>query len=605
MWRYVAVLCAMCAGIVAPSVQAEPIVPKNLPDDVLVIVEVANLSEATGRLQKLAKELNPGWMQVQDSLLGMTRAGLQALNADTIDLTKPVRLVLLGPPLHTHPVVLFTVPDTQAYLGDIPLARKGQNGDVHIFAAGPGAGGEIAIAVAGRIGVMSNAAEAVDKVTKLVNADSLPAGLLKGADLCAMVRINKLLSRLADSGMDVFKMAGDKMDESARMAAQMGMPPQQQKMLKIVPELLSGVKALAMQVEAVQLNISFTPDALVMEKLVQPVKDSGLENYIAETPAGPSALMKYMPADAIGACSAKMGDTKPVADWLVRVAEAFLPEGGEADLKVIRDHFDKWSDAVDEQAGAMLANPDGTLCICVAQSLREGKDPAELQKASMNMMEATGGFQKAMGMKMDIKLTPDAVTHAGHAITEWEITYDILPMEGVDPNMAAQMQQMQVQMQKLIWGEDLKGYSTIIGNHYIYTQGGGALDELKAMIEGKARLAGSDGLKAALPDAPENLVAVGYVSATALMNWYIGLFQRMMGMMMPGMAPNMGGMEAPKADPIGFYCTVAEDRVVTQRLTIPVSVGKSVMSVVQMVMGRMMGGMMMNNQPGGPVAPPM
>lgn len=579
MLKKASLWCVVLAATAPAVVRAEPVMPAELPGDVVALVEVANLTTARDGLQKLIVGVGLPMQLPQPSQV-VPQGMLKTQDAASVDLTRPFQVVVFAPPLHASPVMVFSVADAEAYLAGIPLEKKEDRGAVHVY---QGFGAEMAVAISGNRAVIGSNAQTVARAAEILAEGKLgDKPLLGDAGLAVVVRLRALMAGLDEVGQNPLNLFLQQMEQA--MAMNRGAGANEQQMVRILTAEVEALDKLMGQVEAVKLAFRFEPDALVVTKRVQPAAGSALAAYVASIPEGDLQLMKYMPSDAIAFFAAKTGDLKPLVAAYVDLVGKMMPPGNEKTVANLSDVMGKFIAVMgDEVAEALSPRQHGAMSVCYAIQIRDEEAFKELMASLPAMIDAMAAAQPGMTMQMEVE--PDALTHGGRSISKMRFAFDFEPMADVPG--AEEIAAMQRKMMEIIFGPEGASHFTVGGGVQLTTMGTGSLDALKAMMDGKDRLPGTETLKQAITGMPEKPIAVGYVSVSGLGNWALELIRNVVTD--PATIQKLNGKRFMDAPPVGFACTVSDDGVVGSRARIPVEAGRSVYGfVMQMMMSAAM-----------------
>jgi hypothetical protein len=584
-------VCVVLVSAACALVHAEPVVPAKLPADVVAFVEVGNLNGAVGKVAGLVGQVDPQLGMMIPAQAAMIPPALcKTQNAASVDMARPLRVVVLAPPMHASAVRTFGVTNADTYLNGILLQKQATVGKIHTYGQ---MGQTFCVAMVGQRAVTGESPAAVKKVAEMVSSGTFgDKPLLTGGDAGAVLRVGKLMAGLRQAGMDPF--------EKAREAVQDAWPPQMQGMLS---GYFATAESLVGQIEAVALGLSFEQDALVISEHLQPVQGSTLANYFTGVGKGTPALVKYMPADAMLFFAAKTGDIKPLAEWYANFLAAMMEmasqaaPAGQADpaamIEQISTMMRKWAEVFGgEMAWAAAPSPGGGLSIATATSVGDMAKTKELMASSPEVIKSMGAAMAQSGMTMDLQVKENAVTHAGVGITEWQYTMDFQPQVGMGPQEVA----MQKAMMDLLLGKAKKTYFGFHNGALLQGQGDGALAALMAMIDGKNRLPGSATLEEAMTGMPEEPVVLGYANVTVLGNQVIAMLGEAG---LPGVGPMLEGKRLADAPPVALAITIADNGAVSCRTRVPVAIAKSIYDLVKEIRTQMQPGM----QPGQPPPP--
>lgn len=584
------VLCAVVLALGTALAYGEQAAPASLPEQVIAFAELNDVVSLDAKLMAVVARIAPQSF-VPPLAAALPMGALKTADPATVDLSKPLQVVVLEPPLHTTPVLVFSVTDGQAYLDSLldGVKKERDEGKVHVYKEGEagfeeedwedddwgeeegwGQGPEepLAIAVAGSRALLGRDVEAVKGALALVEAGSFSGQpLFPGSDAGGMVRLKRLLATLAAEGTDPFQMMRGMAEMSAAMRPTPG--PDPRAILKVYVDTL---ETMAKQIDVAAAGVSLDEAAINVWSRGKPVEGSGLDAYIAQTPSGDLELLRHLPPDAMLVFATKLGDLTPVAAWYGRVLEALAPaEPGAPPSPLWRTLTEAVGLLGGEVATAVTTGPEGHLLASTAYSVEDVEGmKAFLQSAPELMAEFSDAF-KPLGMTFGLTYDPTAASHAGHEIGEWQYDLQFTGPEGMpDAEGVAAMQQTMI---AAFWGESMRTYETFSGNVYFQTQGPGALDAIKRMIEGHTpSAADSELLAAATEGMPGNPMAVGYFLPGKFISFYLdAVIKATSASGMPvAVPPQLANLEFKSGAPIGFGAWVKDDGAVEKRFRIPI-----------------------------------
>jgi hypothetical protein len=296
----------------------------------------------------------------------------------------------------------------------------------------------------------------------------------------------------------------------------------------------------------------------VLSARLQPARNTALAKYVAGIPRGELKLLKYMPADAAIVLATKTGDLGPAIDQLAHALGKAVPTHAEA-VQATADSIRGILTGGGEMACALSPRRDGRVLFSGAVSVKDEEAAAALLARLPELMVQLVRPRPEGGMTMDWRVKPNALEYRGAGITEIQIALDFLAM--ANPRDAT----MGREVAKLLLGEQGLAYSAVVEGVQLYTVGSGrALEALKAMIDGKDRLPGTETLKEALAGMPEDPFAVGYLSVSSVANWNYDLHRALV----PFGAVGIPEGRLADAPPVGFACTVYDSGVLGARVRI-------------------------------------
>jgi hypothetical protein len=588
-----------CAGLLAPSISAA-----ELPDDVVFFGEVANATQSSASISALLWQVAPGAAlpPLEQILTPLTRTS----DAWTIDTGQPIQFVSVAPYVQAAPVVVFTSTDAQRYLDSLvpKVEHQRDEGGLHYYLETVGAAGEqpadqwdmppanpLVIGVAGNRIVLGRSADAVRRVTELATDGSLPPGAhFEGADAGASVRVSRILQALEQAGANPFpaiKVQLGSLAETATAAQTQGVDLQE-----LIGTGIDGLESILKQTRMLSATVTLGTEEYEAMFRLDPEPESGLAKYVAETPRGLSDLIRYAPADAFGAWTMNMGDLSPAIEWYERVLEAVVPAGSEdtVDIRKIgeamRQNMAVWGDSIMFSASQ---SAEGPLVMVTATRVKDPVAAERFYRESWpEMMEEVSKLQKAVGVKFGLEASPEPIMYKGHKIQEWKFALGFEPpqMAGGQPMGApqpAQMAAMQQAMVAQMWGADMRGYHTFVGDVYLYAQGGGALDRLEKVLDNLDNPgAGPDLMADVLQASSESTTAAGFLSVEKLANFYVAAMAKAfaeggMGMMVP----MFQALHFQVGKPVSFREQTTADGAVEEHVTLPLTTITNLVTGVQ------------------------
>ncbi|KPK62337.1 MAG: hypothetical protein AMK73_06255 [Planctomycetes bacterium SM23_32] len=598
-------VCALAALLWVLPAHAQTGAPEGLPDDVMVLAELANVKTLDPKLADIAMAVDPGATPAPlvDALPAQT---LKTQDPTTVDLSRPLHVVGLKPPLLESLALVFTVTDPQLYLDSISddYEDEPQEDGVHVFTQaflgfeeeGEDWGAEwtdsFAIGLSGNRAVLADDPAAVRAVLAMIQAGSLPEGPLFGdSDAGAVVRLKALLDALNAQGANPFDMMRGMMAMGMGMQPQAGIDPQ--KMLQV---MVDGVEDLALQLDTVSAGVTLQADAVTGWSRVKAVEGSGMAVYINGMRGGELEMVRHMPADVVGLYAGRTGDLTPLVEWYGKFLGAVASPESAGALDAMKQLMaDGVAQMGDEMAFAGGVGPEGHLFFVSAMRVKDPEQMKQFLASATEKFQVAGDFQQAFGVTTRMNYKPAALTHAGHEIAEWDIDYEFGAPAGMQgPQMDAMRQQMAVMQQHMVtvfWGEDLKAYGTFLDDVYVYAQGAGALDRLKAVIDSAASpAAGLPGLSEVLGARTGAPAAVGFLSLEKLVGFYMRAFTEAMTAMGGGfpMPPGLANMQIESGPPLAMAVWITGDGTLEKHFRLPVSALTNITGAFQQAM---MGGM--------------
>ena len=507
----------------------------QLPEPLRAVVEIGSperLSAHLGEFSAAVSGAPPAPLPLQILVPQL----LSTQDAGTVDLSSPVRVLILQPPLHSCPAVVFGAKDAGAYLASMAGTVKQEEGWGDILRY-EGPGPFRAIGVAGNQVVLSTDVSAAKAVVDLIKDGRLTAEpLLPGADVAVAVRLRMLLEEITETSGNPFDAVREAltgaMEQAAVAGGQPAMPAATKAMLKAE---LDGLERISRQVETLAATFSFGATGIDAKMRMEAAPGSTLAAYIVAIPGGDFRTLPYVPADSMAAGVAKIGDLTPLLEWyrgLFReslAAAGMEPDKADRFVGLMKNALALYGD---EMSFAMSASPDGPLnmteCILV-------KDPAALSALLPEIAAMTremSDLYKAMGMEMSMEVDPAAAAYKGHEIAGWHLQFRFQPPGGMEPGQADEAARaMQEAMEKVLGGPELTMHSAFLGNDWLLTVGKDSLAALEKLMDGEVTALSLPAEREPLAEGVKPL-AVGYLSLSELANWYV----RLLGSMPAGAA---------------------------------------------------------------------
>lgn len=567
-------LTALCAAFVltVSAVCQGQTAPDNLPDGVVVLVEAANPAHAWQDLQGTAGAVVAG--SQLPPLAGLAGKLVSTKDPSTMDLNGSIQLAFPAASL-TDPsacALVFHVADVKAYLDSLApgMQKVRDDGDLAIYGEAPS---EIAIGSAGKRIVMGRGAageKAAAEVLSLLKAGHWPEKAIAGEDdIAVAVRPAGLLKALSAQGKDPFAAMKSGMQRSMQTGGGQPSGP----MEGVVAAEVDLVQDMLQQCDTFVLTASFSADDVVLKNRMRFVPGGSISACLAGLPPGKLQLQRFIPADAMGAVVGKVGDMsallKAYEGFLRKMAEAWGADKAGADA-IVKFAQDMVGVMGHEVAEAGVLNPDGTMCLVYAG---ETTDPAAMQQLFDSMPALLAHFSgPAPGMpKIGMTASAEPIVYKDHKITEWTYSFEFRPVPGV-PNAEA-MAAMQQKMIEAMYGTEMKAYGTFLGKTWLMAYGSGALDRMKATIDGEATGEGSKRLEAAAAGMSGDQDVVGYLSLTDAARWYL----RLLSTMLPQfpLPIDLKTIEFAKAPDVGISARMAGKDLAEAQVRVPTAAIKS------------------------------
>ncbi len=575
----------LCVGLVLllAAVHGSAARAAEVPQEAVLVVEIGAPQAAWDGLSAMAVTIEPSAVLPPLSQMIAARVGPQA--AQAVDLDSPLQLILLAPPLHTSPVVVLGVQSPETLLGalGLPTEKVRDVGDVGVYNA---AGREAAIATVDGHTVVGENVEAVGQVLAAMKAGRWPLGTVSGEqDLGLVVRPLALLEGLAQSGEDPFRT----IEQELRTQSQRENAELTPELMTVLQAEIDAVEAMLRQTEEVRVGVAFNSEDLRVHKTVK-LTPGGIATYLAGLPDGPLSLQTYLPADCLAGAVGKVGDLEPALDWYDDfIAKTMSALGGDrasvdALMELMRQGIE---DLGGEMVQAVTTTAGGKIGYVYVMRTT---DPAAFRQMLESMPDMLGKTAVFPFMDCSITVGPEPVRYKGQAITQWDYDIEFQPMGNMP--QAEELAEMQQRMLDMFYGKDAQAYWTFLDDLCLLTYGEGALDEMKALIDGTDSLVESGKLRAALGEAMGDADVVGYVSLSEAVDVYLDILR----VAMKDAPFPIPEMEFPEAPGVGFRGRMAAEHEVELFMRVPTA------SVRALVEGFKAAFMQMTVQPVGETA---
>lgn len=552
-----AIICIALAAVLAVPVAAfaqgaAPVLKPDLPVDVLAVIEVGSLNSLQANLQAFASAVTPAAAlpPLQVLLSKMTKSA----NPMAMDASRPIRIVFVKTAQGVSPpVAVFSTTSAQAFkTGLMPnLKQTAQEGNITLYEEQGNK--PVAIGMAGTRVCISSDKAAVAIALGLVNSGKLTdRPLLARTDqVAAYLRVSDMLAHFTKTtGSSPFNMLRSLMMQKMTPPGQPGQPGtaafgaamSRQQMAQI-----DALEAISNQVESLYIGLSPNAQQLGLTFAVEARANSNLANYFASVPSGLPETMGYLPKDAFMAAGFKVGDIVPLMTWAADFQRKMMAAAGE-DAATIEETIHSLQEMAllygDEQAFAM--RPGKGLCIVqVRRFVNAEAAKAVAAKVPLLTNKLTRMYQK-MGINMQIAPKPVPLSHKGHEISEWKMSFDVTPPEGADAQANAIAAQQRRVFQAM-FGNVLTFHAATIGRDWVITTGATSLESLKAIIASShAKLTDDATFQSARASLPPQSNGIAYIRLTGLMPWALSLARNMSGgrMMIP-IPPNVEFQPGP------------------------------------------------------------
>ncbi len=572
--RRLILTCVAAVLLAAGVAHGAPGPAESLPAEVMAFVEAPSVLALDGRLALLVRAVAP--QQTYESLAAKLPQELLLTTApSSVDLSKPLQLVVLAPPMHRRPVVVFYLADPQRYLDSLraDLTKLGEEGGVATYGEAPPEGSEeaphveAAIAVVGARAALGDEAEGVRAVRAMLAGGTLPPGVFADVHVGAAARPGALLAALSEEGVDPFQ-------QVRLVAMPLAMSPQGEGMLRMLDAALEGVEGVARQVETVSGTVTFEGDVIAGWVRATLTPEGSLAAYLASVPGGELELLRRIPAGSSMVLATKVGDVGPLARWYAGLVRELVPppeqEGAEDPLAGLAALAESLAGLMGGEAATGLSVQEGALQATSAVAVTDADRARELMGELAEMLPAMQDFQKELGGVAQVySYEPDTVIYRGHSISRWSTSYDFeaaAQMPG-----GPQVARLQEAMIDEMWGGSADAYQTFLDGTMIHVQGAGALEALKAAVDGQVEpVVGSERLAGAREAMPADPIAIGLLSLEELLQFQMQAMVRAMAQAGQFMPPFLAHMRFEVGPPITFGTWITGDGAIEKRLRVPV-----------------------------------
>jgi len=535
MLRVSVVLLLLIAG---SSVPAQP---TPLPENVAGVVEASNLQTLQNRLAEYAAAASGE--KVSPALGGMALMGLTySTNAGLIEAERPFRLWLLkGDDGRIAAVAAFTVKGPSAFRsslrGDLKKTEEKEGLALYTRSvrefdrkayrqATPDERRDfqrfmktreetVAVGETESLMCVGKDAGAVRRLMTLATDGKLPEGaLFPESDAGLWLNAETLTARTAGEGrlLDPWREGLHELPAPVKAGA----------IGAILEEYLTAIESLAAQTTALTARATATPQELRLRIGLSVRPKTPLAAYLASVPKGYPETLKYAPEDSAFVFATRMGDVRPLAEWLIGVQDRAAAQAkNPRDLK---DWAEKTRRAAEGYGDDFAIAVAGGLPLRGVTALRM-KDAAaartEIERMTDAMNPLTGVWH---GVGMNLKIEDAApVTQIGGAPV-WQRRYTIglnLPEQG-DTNRAA------AAAMSVMYGPEVRLTSTVSGRDALSAAGPDSLERIHGILNGKARsLADSSDFAALMKTLPPETQAVAFLRLTDLAALAMGIGRKM------------------------------------------------------------------------------
>ncbi len=534
----------------------------DLPAEVLAVVEIRNLDKLEQHLQAFLSAVKPGTPlpPVAAAFTQWTKLA----DPSVLDSALPQRLLVVktaagGPAV----VAVLRATDAQAYMdGLLPTLTKTEvEGDITLFVeeksvfdkdayqqATPEEQRDgwrffkslevpVAIGVKEKFVCVGKNKASVATALELVGSGKLAAEpILAGGDLAAHVRLQDLLDALTTPAGGPF----DVLREGAMEMMSGGDPDPLSRQMAMTRAMLNAeidaLESLLNQIESAHARLSADGEELRLSVGLDAVAGSTLAGYFASVPTGRPDTLAYLPQDAFVVAALKLGSMDALTSWAVDfqakiMAAQGAEPGAETDFVTAMQNI---LPAYGDEFSAAMRPGKGMQMVEVIR-MKDAEAVKKMSDEMQNMADLTTQMYKDMGLGMKMEFNPAALTHNGHEISEWRMSFDVQTPEDADP-MTGWIYAQQQRAMKAMFGDALMICSVGLDSDWLLTIGKDSLKSLKAILDGTyAKLIDDPTFQQSLARIPADSEGVMYVHLTGLFKWIMSFVQTMSGGLMPPM----------------------------------------------------------------------
>lgn len=502
------------AMLLCVSARTRAASPAELPDSVAAVVEVTSIQEAMDSVDQLgravaAQPVPPQMLQKPlAQLLNITDQPV----SEVLEMSHPLRLVILDPPRHATPVLLVKASDAQAYLDSVSADEQGDAPEgVRMLTLPLKAAGTI-----GDLLVMSREPQATADAlqmledTVLVQEEPLyPDGQLTVEAKVSgiMSAVNEMPGKPLQKLKQMVKSQLARQDKNAQMAGEMFMAE------------VEALESLAGQTDSVVHSVSIGQHGIGLDCTITAAEGSGLSDYFSSLPAGPPTMLQHVPANSVVAFAGQHGNLEPLMKWYGEVMSGTLAASGMESAKVedVMELYAQFYDHIGTEMGiGGVITENGKLRAVEAIDIR---DPAKYRELYPQIEEMTAAMAEFQPGRVTMKVTADAEQHGGRSIDRWDMTLDLPTAEQVPADQVERMKKIRdLVLTTLLGGENPTMHSTFQGNTMLLTFGEDSSGMLKDVIDGKVKpLSESSEFTDRAADLLEDYDGAAYLSVTRLL----------------------------------------------------------------------------------------
>jgi len=120
MMKRASVLCAVAVLMASAVAHGQTSALDRLPAGVVAVVESPNVMILDQNVAEFLQQVSPGAAVPPLSMM-LPAAAFKTQDPFSVNMQAPVRLVVLAPPHHKAPVLVYSVPDVARYLDSLAV----------------------------------------------------------------------------------------------------------------------------------------------------------------------------------------------------------------------------------------------------------------------------------------------------------------------------------------------------------------------------------------------------------------------------------------------------------------------------------------------------
>jgi hypothetical protein len=518
MKRVLSILAACAALCAAAFAQTDVPQAPQVPDEVLVAVEIAQPGVFEQQARAFAQAAGLGQAADRINLDDLARTAAW-------DRAKPLRvLVLRGEPGKTAVAMVFAVQDAAAFQnamaakfvkkdtadGVTTFVQERRQFDLEAFRKAQEEGGQrppnmedfqktvevpVYVAVEGATVCLGNEPAGVAAARKLLLAGRLTDQPLIGRLHYLEVFVRpKALVEQTGADLEPAPPAEPGTDAATLALGQ-----------------LKTLAPAAMQVQGAFISIRVSAERVIATVRLYAVPGTPLAKYLQSVPAGVPHMLEQLPADAMIWAGFRAGDLSGIMPLIMEMGKAGRASMGmeltEVQQKLAQEAVGLYGNDAAFSLSSLLP-----LNMTTAFRLRNEEAGPATREMMAQGAKANNEIAKAAGTPLRIEVTRAVETHNGVEIDEF--AYKVDASAAPQPTGLARKQAAALTQ---FFGDGFRAHSAIRGDTMLTSMGkDGSQARLKAMLDGtQAGLADSQRYKdiiAALPREPQGVMYVGLAS---------------------------------------------------------------------------------------------